>query len=706
MRTEIANILRESSQAIMKITIRERSSLLARNQDFLKSVDKIKGFNANDKQTVREVLARNLESGKGMRGSAADLRQAFPDMDRKRAEAIARTGHTEMNNLAQNEKYREKGFQSFTIDSTAEACDECNETYQGYVFSIDDTDMLPPLHPHCYDDETEVFTKEGWKLFKDVEDNDLILSMDPETHQTEFIPFIQSIGYHYQGELYHIHNRWFDMKVTPDHDVYAEKRVDHGKAGRKLEPFFVKPGDLHSEHRIPRTCEHTKESPNHIMVGGVKFKPEDYAYFMAWWISEGCTISTRPPVIAISQYKDNIHKIHRNIKRMIPDSNVYLNGNNIEFRHEGLYKYLLDLGKSGEKYIPKELFQLSRDHLNIFLDNYVLGDGHARKCNNNLVQNSTERVLFTSSKRLAGDLSYIILLAGYYPSLSVEKTKGREVKFENGTYTINNNLNRISINKTRHTNISNCKIDLIPYDGFVYCLELPKWHTLWIKSNNKTGWGGNCMCVAVYHEESPEEYAEKNGLEVYGGGEAEEIPLTDITNYLDDQALQFIEDFIETRKDAGIEFGHAFDSKTGISISGELKGGKSTIKGLSGSRVDGFVKNGADSIIHNHPPGRNLSAPSPSDVNSALGSKTINDVIVSERGNYLIRTDGTPVNGFRIELELRAESIKAQRSVLDEIEKGALKFNSDKDLLDVVNARYEEALFRRAGEYGIKIIKW
>lgn len=365
MRKQIAGILRESSHAIYKIGVRDRTSSIARNRDYLKSVDQIKGFNSNDKQTIRELLARNFEDGKGMRGSARDIQQAFPDMKRERAEMIARTGHTEINNLAQHEKHLEKGFQSFTIDSTAEACDECNETYQGIVFPMDAVEMLPPLHPRC-------------------------------------------------------------------------------------------------------------------------------------------------------------------------------------------------------------------------------------------------------------------------------------------------------------------------------------------------------MCVSVYHEETAEEYAALHGLEVYDGGESEakEIYADDILNYLNEDTLNFVNDFFDTRSESSIEFGHAFDSNTGKSLSGEIRGGASTIKGLSKNKVDEYVKMGADSVIHNHPPIKSISAPSPSDIHSALGSKTVNDIVVSERGNYLIRTTEQPVNAFRLELELRADAIKAQRSVLDEIENGILKVKNDTELLDVVNQRYEDAMFARADEYGIKIIKW
>lgn len=149
MRSEIASILRQSSQAILKIGMRERKANIALERPKLTSVDKIKGFSDADKQKVREILSQNHKEGLGMRGSVSDLKNAFPDMDTKRAEAIARTGHTEINNLANYDKYLEKGFQSFTVDFTADACDDCVEAYENMVFSINDTDMLPPMHPHC-----------------------------------------------------------------------------------------------------------------------------------------------------------------------------------------------------------------------------------------------------------------------------------------------------------------------------------------------------------------------------------------------------------------------------------------------------------------------------------------------------------------------------------------------------------------------------
>lgn len=38
-------------------------------------------------------------------------------------------------------------------------------------------------------------------------------------------------------------------------------------------------------------------------------------------------------------------------------------------------------------------------------------------------------------------------------------------------------------------------VDIIDYDGPVYCIELPRYHTLWTMRNGKTSWNGNCRCT-------------------------------------------------------------------------------------------------------------------------------------------------------------------------------------------------------------------
>lgn len=458
--------------------------------------------------SIKNILEQSINNEKGMRYARDEMYKNIDSMSRNRAEVIARTETVNARNQAELLKAQDSGKEYFIVISAADCCDECFDAYDGNVFHLpEDEDMLPPLHPNCYSKDTEVFTSNGWKLFKDVTKEDLILSLNPKTHETEFIPFTEKVSYHYVGEMYHFHNRWFDMQITPDHEMFVEKRVDHGKKGRSIEPFFIKPSELHGEHKILRKAEYSKESPKYIDINGLRFKPEDYAFFMAWFIAEGSVLHdknvgiSRAYPIKISQHNKEHRKLLEERLKEIYDSvglKLSVQKEGFETYSRELYEYLHPLGRSHEKYIPEEVFQLSREHLNIFLDNYVKADGHERVCDNHVVQNSSEKQVFTSSKRLADDLSYLILLAGYCPSFHIDKNKGKEVEFANGTYTTNHDLTRISLNKSKYAQVSGMSVDLVPYEDMVYCLELPKWHTLWIKSKNKISWGGNCRCTASF----------------------------------------------------------------------------------------------------------------------------------------------------------------------------------------------------------------
>ena len=139
---------------------------------------------------------------------------------------------------------------------------------------------------------------------------------------------------------------------------------------------------------------------------------------------------------------------------------------------------------------------------NIFLDNYVLGDGHQRKLNK---FNSRERAVFTSSRRLCDDLSLIVLLCGFYPSIYVHNKAFNTVNHQNGEYTSTNPVYGIRINNSRYTNFSNCNVEEIFYDGKVYCVELPKYHTLWVMRNGKTSWNGNCRCTPRFSTKTVEQ---------------------------------------------------------------------------------------------------------------------------------------------------------------------------------------------------------
>lgn len=92
-------------------------------------------------------------------------------------------------------------------------------------------------HPLCYSDDSEVLTNRGWKLFKDVLDDDLILSLNPNTRNIEWVEFIDRQCFSYYGEMIHFYNRSLDCLVTPEHQMVYLNKGD-GRIERQAAAVF------------------------------------------------------------------------------------------------------------------------------------------------------------------------------------------------------------------------------------------------------------------------------------------------------------------------------------------------------------------------------------------------------------------------------------------------------------------------------------
>ena len=478
----------------------------------------ISNVNNELRNQIKETIFQSIAEGEGYMVTMRKLMKLPLEPInnfslRTRAEMIARTERARAVNTGTLQSYANYGVEKVDINTSHDklVCDYCIGLEAGNPYSLSEAQRLLPAHPNCYMPDTEVYTDKGWKLIQDVDiEKDTVLTLNPETKLTEFIKPLRLFQHaNDDGHMYHIHNKWFDICVTPEHDcfIYQRKMVN---GVRGAYPEFRKPYNLNSESKFLRTVENDNVSPELINVNGLKFKPKDYAFFMAWYISEGSvlhnpeTAKAKNYPIKITQEINENRRIIEPIFKDIADYlgiKLYIGKEYFEFHSQALHEYLVQLGKSHEKYIPKELFTLDKEALNIFLENYVLGDGHERRTSK---YGSVERSVFTSSTKLRDDLSYLILLCGYYPSISLHSKAGTITEHKNGIYTQNKDVWGIRINTSDYATYSSCTVDKIEYTGDVVCLELPKYHTLWVKRNGKTSWNGNCRCNYSAHIPEPD----------------------------------------------------------------------------------------------------------------------------------------------------------------------------------------------------------
>jgi len=112
----------------------------------------VKEFITKMGDDVKDKATSIIQEGSSNGQSIADISQTLQDqleIDRTRANAIARTEVMRSNNAGSYLQAKQEDYQFFVIDMRDEVCDFCADEYEGKVFTMDETEMLPPLHPNC-----------------------------------------------------------------------------------------------------------------------------------------------------------------------------------------------------------------------------------------------------------------------------------------------------------------------------------------------------------------------------------------------------------------------------------------------------------------------------------------------------------------------------------------------------------------------------
>jgi nucleoside-diphosphate-sugar epimerase len=278
----------------------------------------------------------------------------------------------------------------------------------------------------CYDEETEILTKEGWKPFPELTEQDEVMSMDVDTGDTDWTTPCEIQSYEYEGEMVTVSNRRVDLKVTPNHRTLIGTSWAHGgqetfDARRKV----VDADELGSEYRHP--CFFTSfpawegndsdefELPgcdrevNQSKVIKLKPKPIElnpWLRFFGWWVSEG-TVGKAKQTSNIRIYQSDADELielfegigfdRDKVRHHIDEKQEY-----IELSDHQLATHLRRF--KGQKHLPQWMRNLSREHLEVLFQALIDGDG---------TDNGRGWTYYTSGKKLAGDVQEIALKLGY-----------------------------------------------------------------------------------------------------------------------------------------------------------------------------------------------------------------------------------------------------------------------------------------------------
>lgn len=388
------------------------------------------------------------------------------------------------------------------IASTHADCSERCAPWQGRVYSLDGTTgttddgrKYVPLEVatqrnftkkgvpnglmgfNCFDDETEVYTSDGWVKFSELSGEEQFYTLNTETREPEWQNAVDYYKADYKGDMIMFESTTTNLCVTPNHNMLC-----FTQRNRQLKFKFAK--DCTTTTFFLAGHEWNAPDIKAVRLGGKEVNGDLYCKFLAYYLADGSIHSKTS--IGIAQ--ENNDEMFAELSEL--PFTVWHDKARIIIHDKLLTEEFARFGKCDTKYIPEIVKKMSRRQIKIFLDAFIHTDGYKstpKELNGYL--RKPHLTVFTTSKRMADDLSELALKAGYRPKIDRREPDGRELHFGNGIY--KSKLTMYIIHLNSRCNITRYDKKTIEYDGKIYCVEVPN-HTLLVKRKGRIMWCGNC----------------------------------------------------------------------------------------------------------------------------------------------------------------------------------------------------------------------
>ena len=386
--------------------------------------------------------------------------------------------------------------------------------------------------PPCYSEDTEILTRDGWKLFRDLKRTEEVATRS-EDGVFEWQQPTAYVDYPYAGPMVQFRGRSVDCLVTPDHRMLTTVGPDgwseanrvrnakgqfcgHGDGKDGIQREWITPAQRLLERKQAGTGTDDRLVANSVWCGrelhkvvftttgqsfawadaaepvnaaygpairvDVRDRPvemtgDQFAAFMGIYLSEGGLVhdsSKYDYKFTVSQTENGKGLAEYESMLQSLFGSVRCGKAGWTIYRKALWRYLHQFGYAKDKFAPPELLEMSRRQLEIFWRYYWLGDGHEERHQSGTVQD----VVATSSRRLADDFQEIVQKLGYSTSV---RPAG------DGCY-------RLRVRTTAHPEYN---ADEVGYSGRVYCVTVPN-GIVYVRRNGNPIWSGNSPAYQQY----------------------------------------------------------------------------------------------------------------------------------------------------------------------------------------------------------------
>ncbi len=379
----------------------------------------------------------------------------------------------------------------------------------------------------CYDEATDVLTRDGWKPWREASaEDDYATLIDG---RLEYRRAINIVKVWHDGPMYRVRTKLVDLLVTPDHWLYVGKRHSlHGRYGpqhlvRAEDAFgknvryrkdalwegeeraFFELPEIKIHHQVPHAA--TLE----LVFPRTRIPMDAWLRFIGHWLTDGsCTADRGSYNIKLSQVKPasrpafraSLVEIAGRLRRPLRADPPHIFDSEVGFtiRHKQLGTYLSGLGKKTERRLPRDLLTVSPRQLGILYDALLDGDGHRRRPG----ERGGTDTFYTSSPTLRDAFQELCLKLGWAATIGVSalpgelagKIKGRQIRTKTVAWGLSVNKRqlrpRVYISRNRYDRADRRNVEFWDhYRGYVYCANVPPSHVLYVRRNGRAVWCGN-----------------------------------------------------------------------------------------------------------------------------------------------------------------------------------------------------------------------
>lgn len=329
----------------------------------------------------------------------------------------------------------------------------------------------------CYDDQTEISTDKGWRLFRDLDGSELVAQL--RDGRLEYVKPVKYYDFPYSGEMIGYKSQLLDFLVTPNHRCWFSPSAKNEK------PFEIREAqDIYQAYgRMQRIAEWRGQATPISL---------DYAEFLGFWFAEGWAefnpIPRKYRVTLTGQNKVYIEDLLRRagFNKWSVEEKTGGAGTlcwNYVIYDKALARIFAAYGKTFTKRVPQFIKDATPDVIRAFLDGFREGDG----C---VDANGSEK-LITGNKLLADDLQELCLKAGWIANIATRRnTSGWGTGSISYVVSVWHKRGHYPLVRGSTTKAGRSGWYKVAYTGRVYCVEVPTGVVL-VRRNGKFVWSGN-----------------------------------------------------------------------------------------------------------------------------------------------------------------------------------------------------------------------